>query len=97
MSKIKHRTENKESILTPVDDENGTLIVGLYYIIRFKEHYTDEWNYYPYDLDNGYTTLSYSATYQASQSDYTIISLRPNVDMSGGINLDIPAGGQVDF
>ena len=87
----------KNQPFAPVYNENGTLIVGLYYNIRFKGHYTDEWDYYPYDPDNGHKTFSYSPTYQASQSDYTTIFLRPNVDISGGINLDIPLGGQVDF
>lgn len=87
----------KNQPFTPVYAENGTLIVGLYYNIRFKGHYTDEWDYYPYDLDNGYKTLSYSATYPASQSNYTTIFLRPNIDTSGGIRLDVPFGGKVDF
>ena len=87
----------KNQPFTPVYDENGALIVGLYYNIRFKGHYGDEWRYYPYDPDNGYTIFSYSATYETSQSDYIILSLRPNIDTSGGIRLDVPEGGQVDF
>ncbi|MGD9130968.1 MAG: hypothetical protein PVH73_05270 [Candidatus Bathyarchaeota archaeon] len=87
----------KNQPFTSVYDKNGTLIVGLYYNLRFKGHYTDEWDYYPYDPDNGHKTLSYSPTYHASQSDYTIIFLRPNIDTSGGIRLDVPIGGEVDF
>ncbi|MCW4014912.1 MAG: hypothetical protein NWF06_00930 [Candidatus Bathyarchaeota archaeon] len=81
---------------TPYLDQDGNW-VAMFYNIKFKGHYEDEWKYYPYDPNNNYHTPSYSATFNASQTNYTTLSVRVNVAQSGGINLGVPDGGQVDF
>jgi hypothetical protein len=58
---------------------------SLYYNVRFKGHYVDQWRYYPENRSSGYT--------KASLSDYTTISLGLGSSPLG----TIPAGGQVDF
>jgi hypothetical protein len=55
---------------------------SLFYNIRFKGHYEDEWQTYPMDPLDGYIN--------ASHSDYTIVSLPYWRTAS------IPVGGQVD-
>ena len=65
-------------------DASGN-ITSLYYNIRFKGHYTDQWRYYPENRNYSYT--------DASTSDYTTISLGLGDYPLGAI----PAGGQVDF
>jgi len=99
-----YRVENKSVVITirnqpftPYKDASGNY-TGLFYNVRFKAHYADEWSYHPYDPDNGYRTGSYSDTYNASQSDYTIILVRMNVEAVGRMRLmGIPDGGKVDF
>jgi hypothetical protein len=88
----------KNHPFTSYKDASGNY-TGLFYNVRFKGHYVaDEWSYHPYDADNGYRTGSYSDTYNASQSDYTVILVRLDVEAVGRMRLmGIPAGGQVDF
>jgi len=80
----------KNQPFTSYEDANGNYIT-LYYNYRFKGHYEDEWSYYPYDPDNDYST-SYSIPRNASQFDYTIITL----GLSYGVG-DVSAGGEIDF
>jgi len=63
-----------------------------YYNFRYKGHYTDEWNYYPFrPSSSGYSLPdTYSVPYEASDSDYTVAAL-PSYFFK-----DIPEGGEVD-
>ena len=87
----------KNQPFTSYRDASGNY-TSLYYNIEFKGHYNDEWSYHPYDPDDGYTTGSYSDTYNASDSDYTIIVVRMSSAGVGRMNLGgISDGDQVDF
>ncbi len=87
----------KNQPFTSYKDASGNY-TSLYYNVRFKGHYEDKWSYFPYDPADGYATGSYSDTYNASDSDYTIILVRMKVVTTGRMRLTgIPAGGQVDF
>jgi hypothetical protein len=66
--------------------------ITLYYNYRFKGHSEDKWSYYPYDAENNYST-SYAIPRNASQSDYTTITLALT---TYGLK-DVPARGQIDF
>jgi hypothetical protein len=60
---------------------------SLYYSIRFKGHYGNDWLYYPNDPNvNGMAEYIV-----ASSSDYTITAL-PSWELS-----NVPSGGQLDF
>jgi hypothetical protein len=64
-----------------------------YYNFRYKGHYEEEWSYYPSDPDSirGYNHYdAFSVPCQASDSDYTVISLT-------FLPKSIPEGGQVDI
>lgn len=52
-------------------DEYGDY-TGLHYMVRFKEHSEEEWNYYPVNTSAVYFNRP---VYPASNSTYTIISL----------------------
>ena len=80
----------KNQPFTSYTDVNGNK-VSLFYNYRFKGSYGDEWSYYPYDPDNGYST-SYSLPRNASQFDYTVIIL----GFGYGVG-DVSAGGELDF
>jgi hypothetical protein len=64
-----------------------------YYNFRYKGHYTDKWNYYPFSpSSSGYSLPdTFSVPYQASTSSCTVAALPSYFFQS------IPAGGQVDF
>jgi hypothetical protein len=58
---------------------------SLYYNVRFKGHFVDDWKYYPEGRNYGYIN--------ASQSDYTVLSFS-----LGGAQLgDVSNGGELDF
>jgi hypothetical protein len=66
-----------------------------YYNFRFKRHNENEWNYYPIDPTsfsgyNTYDTYSNSVPYQASNSDYTTVTLPSEYFQN------VPTGGEVD-
>jgi hypothetical protein len=64
---------------------------SLYYTLRFKGHFGDEWTYYPYSTN--VVRYSNQPIYPASNSAYTIISLPLN---SYPLQ-NIPRNAQVDF
>ena len=64
-----------------------------YYNFRYKGRYTDEWNYYPFDPNASlpyFLSDSYSVSYKASNSSYTVAAL-PSFFFK-----DVPEGGEVD-
>jgi len=67
---------------TSYRDANGNTII-LFYNIRYKGHYGDQWRTYPLSSESGY--------WEASQSEYTVVSL-PNTQVG-----HFPTGGQMDF
>lgn len=58
---------------------------SLYYNVRFKGHFSQQWSYYPENRSSGYA--------KASISDYTTLSFA----LGGSPLGNIPAGGLVDF
>ena len=100
----------KNQPFTTYKDSNGSYI-GLYYNFRYKGHYGNQWNYYPFYLftnnATGYsqiqTTHSYGpysgglfVAYSASSSEYTVISIRLSALTIGGYQ-GIPDNSVVDF
>ena len=92
----------KNQPFTSYNDSSGN-INALYYNFRFKGHFTEEWQYYPFS-DSGAGTRRYSAMFYvlidsspklaASDSEYTEIFLGlPLLFLAGSP----PDGGQVDF
>jgi hypothetical protein len=63
-----------------------------YYNFRYKGHYTDKWNYYPFSPSSSGYSLgdTFSVPYKASTSSYTVAALPAYFFQS------IPAGGEVD-
>jgi hypothetical protein len=81
----------KNQPFTPYEDSNGNSI-DLYYNVRSKGHYGDNWYYYPYyfralpiiAMDNDYTILSFG------------LDGHKDDQYSFGLG-DLSAGSQVDF
>lgn len=74
----------KNQPLTSSSDANGNN-TSLYYNVRFKGHYSADWNYY---------SINRTASYiEASTTDYTTIAFTLGSSPLG----DVPAGGRVDF
>jgi hypothetical protein len=71
----------KNQPFTPVRDEDGDLILDLYYNIRRKGHFDDRWR----------EPLSSDYVYR-SDSDYTVVSYT-----LGSYSLNVTSGGQIDF
>ena len=71
----------KNQPFTSYKDSNGNY-TSLYYNVKFKPHYTDEWQSYAYYPNQGYA--------KASSSDSTVVSI------SNGQDGSFPKGGQVD-
>jgi hypothetical protein len=90
----------KNQPFTPYNDSNGGHI-GLYYNFRYKGHYGTEsdWAYYPFNPDGlssqryGGIDFTYLVPYEASDSEYTIVSM----DSWTLGTLGIPDYGGVDF
>jgi hypothetical protein len=92
----------KNQPFTSYNDSSGN-IIGLYYNFRFKGHFGNEWQYYPFS-DNGQGTRRYSAMFYvlidqspklaASNSEYTDIFL--GLPFLFGVQ-NPPVGSQVDF
>jgi hypothetical protein len=63
-----------------------------YYNFRYKGHYTDEWNYYPFSRSSSGYNLpdSFYVPYKASNSSFTVEAL-PSYFFE-----DVPEGDQVD-
>lgn len=74
----------KNQLFTPYRYANGTY-TRLYYGIRIKGHYENEWSYAPDPHYYGY--------YNASDSGYTVIAIRLASYGAGGVS----SGGKVDF
>ena len=74
----------KNQPFTSYIDASGNY-TSLYYNVRFKGHYSEQWRYYPENRNTGYAN--------ASISDYTTMSF----DLGGSPLGTVPAGGQVDF
>ena len=79
----------------PYTDSFGNS-VNLYYNISLKEHYENNWTYYPHN--------TYQVDYlQASGSNYTVVSFNLTASFRdgyfglSGLSGGIPAGGEVDF
>jgi hypothetical protein len=92
----------KNQPFTSYNDSSGN-IIALYYNFRFKGHFTEEWQYYPFS-DGGTGTRRYSAMFYvlidsspklaASDSEFTEIFLDlPLLFLAGSP----PVGSQVDF
>lgn len=74
----------KNQPFTSSIDANGNS-TSLYYNVRFKGHYTSDWNYYPANRTSCYI--------DASTTDYTTISFVLDSSPLGAV----PVGGKVDF
>jgi len=89
------------------NDSSGNNI-KLYYNFRFKGNYGDAWTYYPED-SNGRSVIHYSFSlyeddtktyppfYTASNSDYTVVSLRLGLLGPPVGSQVIPDGVELDF
>ena len=64
-----------------------------YYNFRYKGHYENEWNYYPFDPNASlpyYLADAYGVPYEASTTEYTVVTLPPYF-LEG-----VTEGGEVD-
>jgi hypothetical protein len=91
----------KNQAFTPYNDSNGNEI-NLYFNFRYKGHFGDKWQYYPFSNNGGstrrYSTLFITLIYEspkisASNTEYTNEAIRLTLLFS-----DAPSiGSQVDF
>ena len=89
----------KNQVFTPVIDASGNY-TSLYYNLRFKGHYEENWTYYPvvptdygsayHPVDPFQTGARGSQYIDASKADYTILTL-PAWRMAS-----VPHGGEID-
>jgi hypothetical protein len=97
----------KNQPFAPYTDSRGNNI-QLYYNFRFKGNYGEAWTYYPED-SNGMSVIHYGGgilvddtkmyppIYSASNSDYTVVSLRLGLLGPPVGSQAIPDGVEVDF
>ncbi len=76
----------KNQQFTPFKDTNGNN-VGLYFSVRFKGHYEDNWQYYP----NNPAIQGEEQYILASNSEFSVTEL-PSWEFGS-----VPSGGLVDF
>jgi hypothetical protein len=97
----------KNQQFAPYSDSSGKK-AELYYNFRFKGNYGDEWTYYP-ENPNGRTVIHYGGGilvddtkiyppfYNASNADYTVVSLRLGLLGPPIGSQAIPDGTEVNF